>query len=105
MTYDLNYLQIPIVAKYVIDIDGDFSVQPFFGGYLACGVGGKIRTMATAFPARSHTSISSASTVVCASVAVPHTTCSTWISATTSDSPTSLMTSSTHHTTDAGHSA
>ena len=43
MTYDLNYLQIPIVAKYVIDIDGDFSVQPFFGGYLACGVGGKIK--------------------------------------------------------------
>ena len=24
-------------------IDGDFSVQPFFGGYLACGVGGKIK--------------------------------------------------------------
>ena len=43
MTYDLNYLQVPIVAKYVIDIDGDFSVQPFFGGYLACGVGGKIK--------------------------------------------------------------
>ena len=43
MTYDLNYLELPIVVKYAIDIDGDFSVQPFAGGYLACGVGGKIR--------------------------------------------------------------
>ena len=43
MTYDLNYLEIPIVVKYAIPVDDDLSVQPFFGGYLACGVGGKIR--------------------------------------------------------------
>ena len=43
MTYDLNYLEIPITVKYIIDIDGDFSVQPFLGGYLSCGVGGKIK--------------------------------------------------------------
>lgn len=106
MTYDLNYLQVPIVAKYVIDIDGDFSVQPFFGGYLACGVGGKIKNYGDRQSESSFShSISSASTVVCASVAVPHTTCSTLIWAMTSDSPTSLTTSSTHHTIDAGHSA
>ncbi|MBQ8657470.1 MAG: outer membrane beta-barrel protein [Prevotella sp.] len=42
-TYDLNYIELPIVIKYIYDIDGDFSVQPFLGGYLACGVGGKVK--------------------------------------------------------------
>lgn len=43
MTYDLNYLEVPVTVKYVADLDGSFSVQPFAGGYLAYGVGGKIR--------------------------------------------------------------
>lgn len=43
MTYDLNYLELPLILKYVIDIDGRFSVQPLAGGYLALGVGGKIK--------------------------------------------------------------
>lgn len=43
MTYDLNYLEIPIVLKYVCDIDGHFTLQPYFGGYLACGISGKIK--------------------------------------------------------------
>lgn len=43
MTYDLNYIEVPIVAKYIYSTDGHFSIQPFFGGYLACGVGGKIK--------------------------------------------------------------
>lgn len=43
MTYDLNYLELPVVVKYAVNIDGHFSVQPLFGGYLSCGVGGKIR--------------------------------------------------------------
>ena len=43
MTYDLNYLEVPITVKYVYSPDGHFSVQPFAGGYLACGVGGKIK--------------------------------------------------------------
>lgn len=43
MTYDLNYFQVPIVVKYIYDVDGDFSVQPFFGGYLSLGIGGKIK--------------------------------------------------------------
>lgn len=43
MTYDLNYLEIPITVKYVFDVDGHFTVQPFLGGYLSCGVGGKIK--------------------------------------------------------------
>lgn len=41
-TYGLNYLELPFVLKYVYEID-DFSIQPFFGGYFACGVGGKIK--------------------------------------------------------------
>lgn len=44
--YNLNYLEIPIVLKYKYDIDDDFSVQPFLGGYVACGVGGKIKNYA-----------------------------------------------------------
>lgn len=43
MTYDLNYLEVPFVVKYAINVDGDFSIQPFAGGYVACGVGGKVR--------------------------------------------------------------
>ena len=43
MTYDLNYLEVPIVLKYIYDVDGHFTVQPYFGGYLACGVGGKVK--------------------------------------------------------------
>lgn len=43
LTYRLTYLQLPIVVKYSIDMDDDFYVQPFFGGYLALGMGGKIK--------------------------------------------------------------
>lgn len=43
VTYRLSYLQLPIVVKYSIDVDDDFFVQPFFGGYLALGLGGKAK--------------------------------------------------------------
>lgn len=43
MTYDLNYLEVPIVVKYKYNVDPHFSIQPFLGGYLAGGVGGKIK--------------------------------------------------------------
>ncbi len=40
----LRYLEIPIVLKYKIDTNADdFTVQPFFGGFLAAGVGGKVK--------------------------------------------------------------
>ena len=45
-TYSLNYLELPIVAKYKYvfeDIDDRFSIQPFVGGYLAMGIEGKVR--------------------------------------------------------------
>lgn len=42
-TYDLNYLVVPLVAKYIYRIDYDFSIQPFFGGYIACGANGKYK--------------------------------------------------------------
>ncbi len=42
-TYDLNYLEVPIVVKYKYYFDNQLSLQPFFGGFLACGVGGKIK--------------------------------------------------------------
>ena len=29
--------------KYAYPIDENFSIQPFAGGYIACGVGGKIK--------------------------------------------------------------
>lgn len=43
MTYDLNYIELPVVVKYIYPIDRHFTFQPFFGGYLAFGVGGKIK--------------------------------------------------------------
>ena len=46
-TYDLNYLEMPILAKYKYYFDDDLSIQPFAGGYLACGVGGKVKDYGT----------------------------------------------------------
>ena len=43
ITFSLNYLEVPLVVKYCYNIDSDFSIQPFAGGYLACGVGGRIK--------------------------------------------------------------
>jgi hypothetical protein len=42
-TYSLDYLELPLVLKYRIDMDRMFSIQPFVGGYMALGVGGKIK--------------------------------------------------------------
>ncbi|MBR1400806.1 MAG: PorT family protein [Prevotella sp.] len=42
-TYNLDYLEVPLVFKYKYAIDRDVTVEPFLGGYLACGVGGKIK--------------------------------------------------------------
>ncbi|MCR4854339.1 MAG: PorT family protein [Prevotella sp.] len=42
-TYNLNYLEVPLVLKYDVYMGNNFSIQPFLGGYLACGVGGKIK--------------------------------------------------------------
>ncbi len=43
-TYNLNYLEVPLLLKYKIYTDNrDLSIDPFIGGYLACGVGGKIK--------------------------------------------------------------
>ena len=42
-TYNLGYLELPFVIKYIYSIDNTFSIQPFFGGYFSCGVAGKIK--------------------------------------------------------------
>lgn len=42
-TYSLDYLEMPLVVKYAIDVAPDCTVQPFVGGYVALGVGGKIK--------------------------------------------------------------
>ena len=46
ITFNLDYLELPIVVKYSIDAGYKFSVQPFLGGYLALGVGGKTKIQA-----------------------------------------------------------
>lgn len=43
MSYDLNYLEVPVVVKYSYVVDRHFSIQPFAGGYFAMGLGGKIK--------------------------------------------------------------
>lgn len=43
MTYDLNYMEIPVVLKYKYNIDPHLSIQPQVGGYFGVGVGGKIK--------------------------------------------------------------
>ena len=42
-TYSLDYLELPLVMKYIYDVDPAFSIQPYVGGYLAVGVAGKIK--------------------------------------------------------------
>ncbi len=42
-TYSLNYLELPLVFKYKAYVDRNISIDPFVGGYVACGVGGKIK--------------------------------------------------------------
>ena len=42
-TYNLNYLEVPLLMKYAIPLDYRSCVQPFVGGYLACGVSGQIK--------------------------------------------------------------
>ena len=45
--YNVNYLEIPLVLKYIYNVDDDISIQPFAGGYFAYGVGGKIKDYST----------------------------------------------------------
>ena len=47
ITYRLGYLQLPIVAKYSINLNDDLYLQPFFGGYLSMGITGKAKNYAT----------------------------------------------------------
>lgn len=42
-TYNLDYLELPLTLKYKYFASPDFSIEPFLGGYLALGVGGKIK--------------------------------------------------------------
>ncbi len=45
-TFNLHYFEVPIVAKYRYEMDDDLSLQPFLGGYLALGIGGKVKNYA-----------------------------------------------------------
>ncbi len=47
LEYNLNYLEIPLVLKYIHTTDGGFGIQPFFGGYIAYGIGGRIKDYST----------------------------------------------------------
>lgn len=42
-TFDLNYLEVPILLKYSYELDDDLYIQPFGGGYLAMGISGKMK--------------------------------------------------------------
>ena len=42
-SYDLKYLEIPVILKYGIELDDDLYLQPLAGGYFAFGVGGKFK--------------------------------------------------------------
>lgn len=42
-TYNLDYLELPLLLKYKYYLSHDVSIDPFVGGYLACGVAGKIK--------------------------------------------------------------
>ena len=42
-TYNLDYLEVPLVLKYDYRADRLLSIQPYLGGYVAAGIGGQIK--------------------------------------------------------------
>ncbi len=46
-TYSLNYLELPLVLKYMLYVNRDFIIQPYAGGFVSVGVGGKIKDFGT----------------------------------------------------------
>jgi len=46
-TYDLNYLEVPLLIKYKHFVGNQTSIQPYAGGYLALGTDGDIKNYGT----------------------------------------------------------
>lgn len=42
-TFDLNYLELPLIFKYKAPVTREFSVEPYFGGYFGVGISGQIK--------------------------------------------------------------
>lgn len=42
-TYNLDYLEFPVVFKYKATVGDKMTVEPFAGGFFSCGVAGKIK--------------------------------------------------------------
>ena len=42
-TYNLDYVEFPVVFKYKAPVADKVTIEPFAGGFLSCGVGGKIK--------------------------------------------------------------
>ncbi len=42
-TYQLDYVEMPLTFKYKVDLGYDVALEPFAGGFFACGVNGKIK--------------------------------------------------------------
>ncbi len=42
-TYRLDYLELPLLIKYKCDVARDVTIEPYAGGFLALGVGGKVK--------------------------------------------------------------
>lgn len=43
LSYSLDYLEVPLLMKYRLDLDRATSLQPFVGVFGAVGVGGKVK--------------------------------------------------------------
>lgn len=46
-TYDLNYLEVPVLIKYKHFVGNQTSIQPYAGGYLAVATDGQIKNYGT----------------------------------------------------------
>ena len=46
-TYDLNYLEVPLIIKYKHFVGNQTSIQPYAGAYLAVGTDGEIKNYGT----------------------------------------------------------
>lgn len=46
-TYDLNYLEVPLLIKYKHFVGNQTSIQPYAGGYLAVATDGQIKNYGT----------------------------------------------------------
>lgn len=43
--FSLNYLELPVLIKYGVQLNDDIALLPYIGPYFSMGIGGKVKTL------------------------------------------------------------